>query len=399
MQSNNFFSEELPSYIFAAINNIKKEAIDNGFDIIDFSMGNPDFSPPSHVIESLVEEVKNPKSYGYGPTGGVDDLKKALCNYYQRRFAVKLDYKTESLITIGAKEGITSLASAIANPKEYIAISDPSYPIHYFGFKIAGSKVERIENNSADDFFDGLKKLIFKKQKPPIAILVNYPNNPTCETVDLKFYQNLVDFCVKQKIYIISDLAYSELYFEDKDKPHSILECDRATEVAIEFSSTSKSYSMAGCRVGFAVGNKDLVASLSKIKAYLDYGSFSPLQKASIAALSKKSDEYLTDIRYRYSSRADFLIKIAKEKLNWEIKKPKGGMYLWAKIPKYFSDMSSFEFCRKLILECGIAFSPGSSFGQNGEGYVRISLIHDQNKMIEAIDRIKKYQKTTVLCP
>jgi alanine-synthesizing transaminase len=388
VQNSKFFSEGLPSYMFAAINNLKKEAIKNGLDIIDFSMGNPDFLPPAHVIESLVEEVKNPKSYGYGPTGGADDLKKALCNYYQRRFGVDLDYQAESLITIGAKEGITSLASAISNSEEYIAISDPSYPIHYFGFKISGSKVERIKNKSAADFLDGLKNLIAKKQKKPIAILVNYPNNPTGETVDLQFYQNLVDFCFSQKIYIISDLAYGELYFEKKDRPCSILECKKAKEIAIEFSSTSKSYSMAGCRVGFAVGNQDLIASLSKIKSYLDYGSFFPLQKAAISALSEKSDSYLANIRNKYSERADFLIKIAQEKLNWEIKKPKGGMYLWTKLPKEFRNLNSLEFCQKLIINCGVAFTPGSGFGKNGEGYIRISLIHDEKKIIEAIARI-----------
>ena len=223
MQKNKFFTEQLPPYIFAAINNIKQETIKNGTDVIDFGMGNPDFPPPKHVINTLINEVKNPDSYSYGPTGGIIELKKALCEYYQRRFKVKLDHQTQSLITIGAKEGITSLASAISNPTQYIAISDPSYPIHYFGFKISGSKIERINNKSAKDFLDALKKLISEKKKPPIAILVNYPCNPTCETVNLAFYQNLVDFCLQQKIYIISDLAYSELYFDKKHKPHSIL--------------------------------------------------------------------------------------------------------------------------------------------------------------------------------
>jgi alanine-synthesizing transaminase len=390
VQNNKFFSEKLPSYIFAAINNIKKEALDSGSDVIDFSMGNPDFPPPSHVIESLAAGVSNPKSYGYGPTGGINELKKALCSYYQRRFGVKIDYKAESLITIGAKEGITSLASAISNSQEYIAIPDPSYPIHYFGFKISGSEVERVKSKSSDDFLDDLKSLIAKKQKKPIAVLVNYPNNPTCETVDLKFYQDLVDFCFAEKIYIISDLAYGELYFEEKDKPHSIFECNKAKDIAIEFSSTSKSYSMAGCRVGFAVGNKSLIGSLSKIKTYLDYGSFSPLQTAAIAALSEESDSYLKNIRAKYSQRADFLIKLAQEKLNWTINKPKGGMYLWAKLPKQLSNLTSFEFCRKLILDCGIALSPGSSFGKNGEGYVRISLIREEKEMSETINRIAK---------
>ena len=390
-----YLTKKLPAYIFASIYKLKQEAIARGISIIDFGMGNPDSAPPNHVIEKLTELTKNPKLYGYSTVGGIDSLKQSLAEYYQRRFNVALDYKSECLVTIGAKEGIASLATAITSPQDYIAVANPGYPIHTFAFTIAKSNLMPITAIEPEDFLQKFKKLVKTSSIKPVAVIVNYPGNPTSKTVDLGFYQNLVDFCRQEKIYIISDIAYSEIYFDEANKPHSILEVEGAKDIAIEFSSVSKSFSMAGCRVGFAAGNPVLIASLYKIKSYLDYGSFEPLQLAAIDALSKKSDQYLKDLRQKYCNRAKFLINLLEKELGWKVEMPKAGMFLWAKIPDNLfaktTTNNSFDFCKALIQKVGVAFSAGSSFGENGEGYVRISLIRDEEEMIEAVKRIKSY--------
>lgn len=390
MQEQFYLTEKLPPYIFAAIYKLKQDAIARGVDIIDFGMGNPDSAPPQHVTDYLSELVKQPHLFGYSVTGGIDILKKAHCDYYARRFNVELDYKTESLVSIGAKEGITSLATAISDKDSYICVASPSYPIHTFAFIISKSNVEHINGISGDDFLAAFKKHVENASKKPQAVIVNFPGNPTGEIVDFAFYEELVSFCRKHKIYIISDIAYTELYFNEQDKPHSILEVKGAKDLAVEFSSVSKSFSMAGCRVGFAAGNKNLIGALYKIKSYLDYGSFEPLQMAAAQAMSEKSDDYLKNLRLLYKSRADFLVNLLRQELSWDVTKPKAGMFLWTKLPEKFKHLSSFEFCRKMIDETGVVMSPGSSFGANGEGYVRISLIHGEEKMQEAVRRMKK---------
>jgi len=316
-----------------------------------------------------------------------------LAEYYQRRFSVTIDYQSECLVTIGAKEGIASLATAISSADDYIAVANPGYPIHTFAFTIAKSNLLPISAIEPQDFLQKFKDLVKTSAKKPIAVIVNYPSNPTSKTVDLAFYQNLVDFCKKEKIYIISDIAYGEIYFDELDKPHSILEIEGAKDIAIEFSSVSKSFSMAGCRVGFAAGNPVLIAALYKIKSYLDYGSFEPLQIAAADALSKKSDEYLKNLRQKYLRRAKFLVNLLDKELGWKVEMPKAGMFLWAKIPDDLfiktNTKNSFDFCKNLIEKVGIAFSAGSSFGNNGEGYIRISLIRDDEQMIKAVERIK----------
>ena len=389
--SDFYLTKLLPPYIFAQIDQLKINARAKGIDIIDYGMGNPDLSPPKHVIEKLVELSKDPALYGYSVSGGMEKLKKALCEYYARRFGVELDYKIESLVTIGAKEGLTSLATAISDEKSYIVVPNPSYPIHTFAFIIAKSRAVSVDNPNPKAFLENFKKFVENAKEKPTAIIVNFPCNPTTQTVGLDFYEELVDFCIKHQIYIISDIAYSEIYFGEENRTHSILEVARAKEIAIEFSSTSKSYCMAGCRVGFAAGNKKLIAALTKIKSYLDYGSFMPLQLAAIEAMSPETDKYLEEVCDIYLSRAKFLIKILKDELNWEIELPKATMFLWAKLPKQFQHLTSLEFCDILIKECGVALSPGSSFGTNGEGYVRFSLIHSEARTMEAIDRMKKF--------
>jgi alanine-synthesizing transaminase len=390
MQNNFYLIDKLPPYIFAAIYQLKSEAAANGVEVLDFGMGNPDSAPPQHVMEKLSQLVREPKNFAYSTVGGIDLLKKSICEYYKRRFNVDLDYKSESLVTIGAKEGIASLATAISDGDNYICVPSPSYPIHNFAFIISKSNIHQIPAISSREFLDEFKKHVESASKKPQAVIVSYPCNPTTETVGLDFYEELVAFCKKEKIYIISDIAYAELYFDEKSKPHSILEVKGAKDIAIEFSSVSKSYSMAGCRVGFAVGNKTLIDALYKIKSYLDYGSFSPLQMVAADALSEKSDEYIKDLRQKYNSRGKFLVEHFEKELAWKMEKPKASMFVWTKLPTQFSEMSSFDFCKKMILEAGVAMSPGSAFGKSGEGYVRFSLIHDEENMKKAAAKLKK---------
>ena len=385
-----FLTEKLPPYIFASIYQLKQEAVEDGFNIIDFGMGNPDSAPPQHVMNELAELTKNPQLYGYSVTGGIEILKKAICNYYQRRFKVELDYKTQSLVTIGAKEGIASLATAISDDQNYICVPSPSYPLHSFAFIISKSNIVHINALTADEFLKNFIHHVENSTKKPQAVIISYPCNPTTQIADISFYEEIVSFCRKHQIYIISDIAYCELYFDEKSKPNSVLEVKGADEIAIEFSSVSKSYSMAGARVGFAVGNKNLISALYKIKSYLDYGSFSPLQMVSASALSEKSDDYLINLRQLYKKRADYFVKKFAQELGWHIDYPKASMFVWAKIPSQFSHFSSFDFCKKMILETGVAMSPGSSFGDNGEGFVRFSMIRNENEVDEAILRLKK---------
>lgn len=389
MSSEFYLTKKLPPYIFAAIHQLKQEAAAKGLEIIDFGMGNPDSSPPQHVIDRLCDLTKNPKLYGYSVTGGIDELKESLVKYYQRRFGVHLEQNDETLVSIGAKEGITSLATAISSPDNYIIVASPSYPIHTFAFTISKSNIVHIKALQSQEFLKKFKAYVINNAKPPVAVIVNYPCNPTSQIATLDFYQELVDFCKKHNIYIISDIAYCEIYFNENEKPHSILEIQGAKDIAIEFSSVSKTYSMAGCRIGFAAGNKKLISALYKVKSYLDYGSFEPLQLAAVDAMSPKSDQYLLDLREKYYARALFLTKALDQHLGWKVPMPKASMFLWAEMPRIFQHLSSFDFCKMLIEKTGVALCAGSSFGENGEGYIRISLIHNDKKVLQAIERLK----------
>ncbi len=382
-------AKKLPPYVFEAIYQLKMQAKASGLEIIDFGMGNPDSSPPQFVMDEISNFSQNSKLYGYSVVGGVDVLKKALRAYYLRRFGVELS-ADEAIVTMGAKEGLTSLASAISQSDNYFVVQNPSYPIHTFAFVIARSNVVHINAIKPADFLVQFKNHVENAQKKPVAVIVNYPCNPTSQTVSLDFYEELVAFCKKHEIYIISDVAYAEIYYDEASKPCSILEVSGAKDVAIEFSSVSKSYSLAGARIGFGVGNKTLVAKLHQIKSYLDYGSFEPVQMACAVALSEKSDDYLLNLRKKYKSRAEFLVKLLNEELGWNVEMPKASMFLWTKIPPKFAHLTSFEFCKKLLLENGVVLSPGNGFGDNGEGFVRFSLIHDEEKMIDAVSRLKE---------
>lgn len=391
MQKKFYLTEELPPYIFASMYELKQQAIEDGKEIIDFGMGNPDSPPPQNVMNELSKLALDPKLYGYSVTGGIELLKKKITNFYHRRFGVELDYKKEALVTIGSKEGIASLANAISDSKSYVCVPSPSYPIHTFAFVIAKTNLKHISAISSMDFLKKFKILVETQKQKPQAVIVSYPCNPTTEIANLDFYQELVDFCRKYQIYIISDIAYGELYFSPQDKPHSILEVKEAKDIAIEFYSVSKSYSLAGTRVGFALGNQNLISALYKIKSYLDYGSFTPLQMIASLALEEENDDYLKNLRNLYQQRGEFFVKNFSHELAWHIDKPKASMFCWTKLPKQFSNLSSFDFCKKMILEAGIAMSPGSSFGENGEGYVRFSMIQNQDQINQASTRLKHF--------
>ncbi len=394
MQKEFYLTEKLPPYIFAAMYKLKTEAAEKGVEIIDFGMGTPDSPPPQFVMDRLAELSRDGNLFAYSVTGGIQILRDAICNYYQRRFGVALDSKSEALVTIGAKEGIASLATAISSPQNYFVVPSPAYPIHTFAFTLAKSNIVHLPAIKSSDFLRDFKKFVEEKlakcEAKPLAVIVNYPCNPTTEIVGLDFYQEMVDFCKKHKIYIISDIAYCELYFDEKDKPHSILEIEGAKDIAIEFSSVSKSYSMPGCRVGFAVGNPTLIDALYRIKSYLDYGSFNPLQMVAVDALTEKSDEYLKTLRALYKNRGEFLCELLKNELGWEVEKPKASMFIWTKLPKQFSHLTSFDFCKEMIAKTGVVMTPGSSFGANGEGFVRFSLIRDEADMRKAVAMLKK---------
>ncbi len=392
MQNKFYLTEKLPPYIFEAIHNLKKEVAAQGVEIIDFGMGNPDSAPPAHSMKKLEELSKNPKLYGYSVVGGIDLLKQEFCNYYARRFGVDLDYKSEAIVTIGAKEGLTSLATAIASADNYIMVPSPSYPIHTFAFIISKSNVVHINAIKSADFLRQFKNHVETAAKKPLAVLVNYPCNPTSEIVGIDFYEELVAFCKHHKIYIISDIAYAEIYYDaNVYKPCSVLQVRGAKDVAIEFSSVSKSYSLAGTRTGFAAGNKNLIAALYKIKSYLDYGSFDITQMVVADALTIKSEEYLTELRAKYKRRVEFMVKMLAQELNWHVEMPKAGMFIWAKMPSQFALIKSFDFCKQLLEETGVAISAGSGFGENGEGFVRFSLIHDEDMIAKAVALMKNF--------
>jgi alanine-synthesizing transaminase len=394
MQNTFYLTEKLPPYIFAAMYHLKMEAAAKGVEIIDFGMGTPDSPPPQFVMDRLAELSKDGKLFAYSVTGGIQILREAICDYYQRRFGVSLDAKSEALVTIGAKEGIASLATAISSPENYFVVPSPAYPIHTFAFALSKSNVVHLPVIKSQDFLRDFKKFVeakvAKNEAKPLAVIVNYPCNPTTEIVGLDFYQEMVDFCRKHQIYIISDIAYCELYFDEKDKPHSILEIVGAKDIAIEFSSVSKSYSMPGCRVGFAVGNPTLIDALYRIKSYLDYGSFNPLQMVAVDALSDKSEEYLKNLRSLYKTRGEFLCELLKNELGWVVEKPKASMFIWTKLPQEFSHFTSFEFCKEMIAKAGVVMTPGSSFGENGEGFVRFSLIRNEEETRKAVAALKK---------
>ncbi|NBX02511.1 MAG: LL-diaminopimelate aminotransferase [Alphaproteobacteria bacterium] len=379
----------LPPYVFAEVNRLKAAARAAGHDIIDFGMGNPDSAPPPHVVAKMVETLKAPKAHGYSLSRGIQGLRKAQAAYYERRFGVEVDPEREVVVTIGSKEGLANLAQAITGPGDTFIVPDPSYPIHTWGFVIAGcAEVIAIPNTPDEHFLSALKKVLDTASRKPVALIVNYPCNPTAMSADLAFYEQVIDICKHYGIYVISDLAYCELYF-DGNPPPSILQVKGAKDIAIEFTTMSKTYSMAGWRIGFGVGNPKLVAALTKIKSYLDYGTFLPIQVAATAAINGPQ-EYVANLRNMYRARRDVLADGLRD-AGWNVTVPNASMFLWAEIPETYKHLGCLEFSKLLLTQADVAVAPGVGFGPGGEGFVRIALVENKHRIRQAVRGIKSF--------
>ncbi|MDX9862066.1 MAG: LL-diaminopimelate aminotransferase [Rhodospirillales bacterium] len=378
----------LPPYVFAQVDAMKARARAAGDDIIDFGMGNPDSATPAHIVEKLVEAVQDPRTHRYSSSRGIPGLRKAHAAYYERRFNVSVDPETEVVATIGSKEGLANLSSAITTPGDVILVPNPSYPIHQFGFIIAGAAARNIPVEPGPEFMAALERAVQHSVPKPTALVLNYPNNPTAYLADLDFYGQVVDFCRFHGIYILSDLAYAEIYF-DVPPPPSILQVPGARDIAVEFTSMSKTYSMPGWRIGFATGNKRLVSALARNKSYLDYGAFTPIQVAAAAALNGPQD-CVDQIRQRYKERRDVLIS-GLASAGWEVPSPPATMFAWAPIPPAFKHMGSLEFAKLLLREAKVAVAPGVGFGEQGDDHVRLAVVENIQRTRQAIRSIKAF--------
>ncbi len=380
----------LPPYVFAEVNAMKAAARARGEDIIDLGMGNPDGAPPAHVVEKLAEVARNPRAHGYSASKGIAGLRRAQAGYYQRRFGVDLDPDNEVIVTLGSKEGLANLAQAITAPGDVVLAPNPSYPIHQFGFIIAGAAIRSIPAAPGPDFFDMLERAVRYTVPKPTVLVIGYPSNPTAYVANLPFYEKVVAFAREHGLWVISDLAYAEIYYGDTPTP-SILQVEGAKEVAVEFTSMSKTYSMAGWRIGFAVGNPFLVGALGRVKSYLDYGAFTPIQAAAAAALNGPQDIVEANRRL-YKGRRDCLVE-SFGRAGWEITPPEASMFAWTQIPEAYRAMGSMEFAKRLLQEAGVAVAPGVGFGEEGEGYVRIALVENEQRLRQAARNVKKFLK------
>jgi alanine-synthesizing transaminase len=388
METELYRIRRLPPYVFAEVNAMKAAARARGVDIIDLGMGNPDGAPPPHVIEKLAEVARNPRAHRYSASKGIAGLRKAQAGYYARRFGVELDPDSEVVVTLGSKEGLANLAQAITAPGDVVLAPNPTYPIHQFGFIIAGAAIRSIPAAPGPDFFTRLEMAVRYTVPKPSVLVIGYPSNPTAYVADLGFYEQVVAFARAHKLWVISDLAYAEIYFGDEPTP-SILQVPDAKEVAVEFTSMSKTYSMAGWRIGFAVGNRTLINALTRVKSYLDYGAFTPVQAAAVAALNGPQD-IVESNRRLYKSRRDCLVE-SFGRAGWEIPPPQASMFAWAPIPPSHRDLGSMEFAKRLLSEAHVAVSPGVGFGEEGEGYVRIALVENEQRIRQAARGVKAF--------
>ena len=381
--------KKLPPYVFEEVNKLKAELRAGGVDIIDFGFGNPDSPTPPHIIEKLIETVQKPKTTGYSASRGILGLRQACARYYQRRFDVALNPADEIIATIGSKEGFANLAQAITAPGDVIYAPDPSYPLHAYGFIIAGAQIQPITAITADEYLAGIKAALAAADKPPLAIVVCFPSNPTGHVAGLDFYQEIVDIAKEHGIIILSDLAYSEIYFTEK--PPSIFQIEGAMDVAVETISLSKTYSMAGWRMGFAVGSRRLIHALARVKSYLDYGAFTPIQVAACAALDGPQD-CVDDVRGLYRTRRDVLVE-SFGRAGWDVPPCDASMFIWAPLPAKFVHLGSLEFSKALMKGAGVAVSPGAGFGAGGEGYVRLGLVENEQRIRQAARAVKKFME------
>jgi len=377
----------LPPYVFAEVNAMKAAARARGEDVIDLGMGNPDSAPPKHVIDKLAEVAAKPTAHRYSASRGIPGLRKAQAAYYQRRFNVTLDPDKEVIVCLGSKEGLANLAQAITAPGDVVLAPNPSYPIHSFGFIIAGASVRSIPAAPGDEFFHRLSNAMRFTVPRPKVLVIGYPSNPTAYVADLAFYKQLVAFAQENDLIVISDLAYAEIYFGDTPTP-SILEVKGAKDVAVEFTSLSKTYSMAGWRIGFAVGNARLIDALGRVKSYLDYGAFTPIQAAACAALNGPQDIVEVN-RTLYRKRRDVLVE-SFGRAGWTVPPPAASMFAWVPIPERFHNLGSMEFSKKLLTEAQVAVAPGVGFGEEGEGFVRIALVENEQRLRQAARGVKK---------
>ncbi|HEU4820186.1 MAG TPA: LL-diaminopimelate aminotransferase [Qipengyuania sp.] len=380
--------KRLPPYVIAEVNSLRHAARQSGRDIIDLGMGNPDLPPPPHVIEKLCEVAVKPDAHGYSQSKGIPGLRKAQANYYARRFGVELDPECEVVVTMGSKEGLASLATAITAPGDVVLAPNPSYPIHTFGFIIAGATIRSVPTTPDEAYFASLERAMAFTVPRPSILVVNYPSNPTAETVDLAFYERLVAWARENQVWILSDLAYSELYY-DGNPTVSILQVPGAKDVAVEFTSLSKTYSMAGWRIGFAVGNQKLIAAMTRVKSYLDYGAFTPVQAAACAALNGPQDIVEANRRL-YHKRRDVLVEVFG-RAGWDIPPPRASMFAWAPLPPALAHMGSLEFSKQMLSQADVAVAPGVGYGEDGEGFVRIALVENEQRLRQAARNIRRW--------
>jgi alanine-synthesizing transaminase len=380
--------KRLPPYVFEQVNRIKAAARAAGADIIDLGMGNPDLPAPAHVVAKLCETAGKPRTDRYSASKGIAGLRRAQAAYYERRFGVKLNPDTQVVATLGSKEGFANMAQAITAPGDVVLVPNPSYPIHAFGFLMAGGVIRSVPCEPTPAFFPALERAVDYSIPKPIAIVVCYPSNPTACVASLDFYRDLVAFAKKHDLILLSDLAYAEVYF-DNDPPPSVLQVPGAMDVTVEFTSMSKTYSMAGWRMGFAVGNERLLAALARVKSYLDYGAFTPVQVAATAALNGP-DDCIREMRAIYTRRRDVLVD-AFTKAGWPIPSPKASMFAWAPIPEKFRSLGSLEFSKLLVEKADVAVAPGMGFGEHGDGYVRIALVENEQRIRQAARNLRRF--------
>ncbi|MBR0661351.1 LL-diaminopimelate aminotransferase [Neoroseomonas oryzicola] len=378
----------LPPYVFAEVNAAKAKARAAAEDIVDLGMGNPDSPTPPHIVAKLIEAVQDPRTHRYSMSKGIPGLRKALAGYYDRRFGVKLDPETEVVATLGSKEGLANLAQAIASPGDTILVPNPSYPIHQFGFIIAGASVRSIPYTPDDSMLAAIDRAVRHSVPKPTAVIVNFPSNPTALVASIEFYRELVALCRRHELFILSDLAYAELYFGDTPPP-SVLEVPGAKDITVEFTSMSKTYNMPGWRMGFAAGNPRLIAALARVKSYLDYGAFTPIQVAATAALNGPQD-CIEEMRVLYKDRREVLVKGLKA-AGWDVPAPEASMFLWAPIPERFRHLGSVGFSKLLLEKAKVAVAPGLGFGEHGDEHVRIALVENNHRIRQALRGIKSF--------
>ncbi|MEQ8495735.1 MAG: alanine transaminase [Gammaproteobacteria bacterium] len=378
--------DRLPPYVFNQVNELKMAARHRGEDIVDFGMGNPDQPTPQHIVDKLCETARRGDTHRYSVSRGIPRLRRAICNWYRERYAVELDPESEAIVTIGSKEGLAHLAMATVDHGEAVLVPNPAYPIHPWGFVLAGADIRHVPIGPGIDFFEELVNAIKNTWPRPKLLLLNFPSNPTAQCVELDFFEKVIEIAREFGIYVVHDLAYADLVFDGYRAP-SIMEVPGARDVAVEFFSLSKSYNMPGWRVGFMVGNRDLVAALARIKSYLDYGTFTPIQVAAIAALEGPQD-CVREIRDMYQNRRDVLCE-GMQSAGWAVEKPRGTMFVWARIPAELEHLGSLEFAKKLLAEARVAVSPGVGFGDYGDAYVRFALIENAHRTRQAIRGIK----------